>query len=65
VSEAAASGRVGVPRPFRMRMFLLAYFNDGARIWNGDSAKWPERIPVGAAADRVGSALSARRCPLG
>jgi len=48
-----------------MRMFLLAYFNDGARIWNGDSAKWPERIPVGAAADRVGSALSARRCPLG
>jgi len=34
-----ASGRFGAPGPFRIHTLLLAYFDDGARIRNGDAAE--------------------------
>ena len=37
-----ASGRFGAPGPFRIHTLLLAYFDDGARIWNGDAAERPD-----------------------
>jgi len=33
-----ASERFGAPGPFRIRKLLLAYCNDGTRIWNCDAA---------------------------
>ena len=37
-----ASGRFGAPGPFRIHTLLLAYFDDGARLWNGDAAERPD-----------------------